>query len=603
MNLIRRSLFALLTILFINGTDSMDDGSNGSLLNQFHELYDGLFGSNMIQNVLPQQVKLRLDLANQLANRLANSIVPTSTQLTNRVIRVRSLVWISEPNLCNHQMLYGRYELQNLYDENIPINGYLRYYNRREFERCAREYGQHLSNIYQQHLSQTPLGSTVRFMRNYQNAANAALDFIENNDDGDNAQIFANNYETIDDINLVFLSQAVIDYLASQGHDVWKSYDESMATKNAQMTQLIVNTYQDYCANLIDEFGTEYVLYEVFMEFDQELRRSGLMGRHAYRFMDQINICEQIERFSQHIYPLGEFEDFDTLIGHIRSTNVDENAEEDASIPIVIRSLLDTASFVGQAELIISEQSQERNQMLRQVIDYLTISQINRQKCQHENYLRMIKTMRDNHEALPDLHRYLSHFVRLQLIDCIESFSEHLRQLVAGFGEQNLARIRELHQVFDYIRNELRPNVKLYKNPIPYELIALACQRYMAMNGFHMINMLNPQAQQANRPQSERHFQRLFDSCRSLTQRTNPIEAQFNLLLSIAQENDNFDQYLEPTIQSWMEQHNICREILSLPPRVAVISNAESDSSSSSDSDSDSNPNSNSNSNQMDRSE
>lgn len=515
-------LYVFISILLGLGS-TMDPDGRGS---EFRSICQQVFDLTT-NRFTPQQVKENLDRANELL--LRPNRVNIHWQLF--AMQVRSLVEISSNESCTESFLEKRQDLEAFYANHPNIGPFVTFYNKQAFTRCARELNERVSAAYERDLANTHLGRTVELIRQ----ARPSRDNLG--------------------LDLSIISRAMMTYLRQLSYRIRKSHRISMNDHNGRIIEVLEQVYTDDCANLLGDYERDHELADMYLSYDAELY--DLFDVNFHKLLDQIFICQELDTNKQYIYPLGAYDSFQTIYDTIMSP--DERS--DLLVPERMRDLIETALYVSQAELISGIQINDFSN--NQLIEYLTISQIDRAKCDEARYLRGLATIRGQNELNPNVHHYLEHYIHLQLSECLDDVSEAIEQAVSSLNEIDQVTIEQMHNLLQQAVTESpgANDVRLYMQ-VPFEHFSVAMERFMNHYGFDVRNGLaQPDLLNLDLSTVAPATSNLILGCRNLINSILDLARQFYSIIQLDSPQQNV---LDQRTRKWMESYKMCQIIAAL---------------------------------------
>lgn len=336
---------------------------------------------------------------------------------------------------------------------------------------------------------------------------------------------------------------AVMDHLASLGHNLDKPRDRSMFDQVNKVERIVSDEYDSICVRLRSDFLDFELVYHTIESINSDYNE--LIPNEARKIRAYLKTCERLSLFnSEYLYPLAKYQ-FHELHEKIMTNTAEVTIE-----PEEMMNLIDQSLFAGQAEFVALDR--DHSASLKPLVDLMVVSQINENKC-GPGYIQAVSSLRSRHGRNQNLVSYLDHYSQLQLTRCSSVIAEEIREKL-GIDDIEWNDVDELRKHIDSAKlNQSDLEATLFK-PIPDDLILAGLKGYLKSKG-----PVNTEA--SDERQSTTLKDTLIHLCRAILNDLNTTWIFFNefhKLCTITE--DNF----HPDSLRWISNHNLCRSMFAI---------------------------------------
>lgn len=535
MFFLRLTLSALLASLV--GTRSslaMNSSPDGDYNERLRQIESELFSFEPNAVLSIDEIDMKLDSLNlnDLDDELANELEPDSSHIIERLQNVK---WFSENEGCAFYELSRRSSSVPIYENFQNIADYIKFHNDRIFNKCILFYKESIETDLQSSRDErVNLDELYPLIINRQSQLNQELQYQAN-------------------LSKKMTAQGAMDYLEMKGYNIEKPRDRPMIEHIENVISPIISQhFDDECIKTKDRFGYPFMVRAIISDYDENLVQ--LLGEDALKLFNQMYICFHLTNTNAHMFPLGKY-DLESIQDQIFSFE----PSDELMNPEEVKNLIEIALFASQANLFAQMVDLD---LARKLVDFLTISQINPNKCEAD-YLNTLIALKANNREYPNLYNYLDFYGQKQMISCLSSFESRLLYKIFSLSNRDLNNVNEIYGYFESAKNQIDPNAKLYRD-ISDQILAASLEKWFeSLRNKATEGPSGSRTSYSSRVRAS--IRTLFDSCQEIVDFLHQESQDFRRLVKL---DSGPESEFQANTLIMMQKYNICAAILRVPDQI-----------------------------------
>lgn len=516
---------------------------------RFTRLFERIFDNDENSELIPpDQLKLLIEEANGIVQRQiaiglgANEHV----DLAWRSNAIGELILYSSIISCSQFLLNDALFMEDRFDRYPNIHQFLHHYNRLHMQLCISKLNGDIERAIERI-------NPVLFIPEIANQMRAAL--VASMPEREHPHIESLSHF----INSRLFARTVMDHLESLGIEVEKPVNRSVDVHLRVIEELISNMYRGVCFAIRLYTNSSRSLY---LRIISRGFKPDDFEPIVQSTIDYLDICDGLSYDTKkYLFPLAKYE-FHLLNEQIFSI------QDDLTIsPEQMKELIQISLHAAQAELAILNTFP--SQQVRNLIDVLTVSELSDGKC-FESYIRSLKYSIDFNERARILWRYLIHYSRLQMRECIPKLSDQLSLAQMDLDPSDLSEIEKLRVSIKTANTEHSHQThRLYINPISDQLLVEALKLYLELkNDYPQVDnnelvcstSKNDHDHDDVNHMDKRVMHSICEACKKYTNIFREAWTFFKYLIKL--DLDNSSQFVSQETLQLMVNYNICLSLV-----------------------------------------